>query len=236
MIKLENVFLKNTKDFYTIYDLSLTLDKSTLFIGDEVVGSTALMRILSKIEKEYTGTITFDDVDIKNIKDKDLPIIYIPKENYLFNNNVYKNLLFPLKIRKINKKIAENTINNTIIEYNLENFINYLFNKQINKLKNKNKLIKKNYAIIDKLKLIKIKNLTSAEKKIITLIRALTRDTKYILLEHLFDSLSEDTKNLAITIIEKLKNKTIIIACEETDKKISCYQDFNKFELEKNKD
>ena len=107
MIKLKNVSVKYVKDYYSLYNVNLEIDGNTLLIGGESSGNNFLLRILAKIDKNYEGEIFVDNVNLKQIKDKDLNLAYIPKTPYLFENkSVLENLIYPLKIRKINKKEA----------------------------------------------------------------------------------------------------------------------------------
>ena len=117
MIKFENVFIRYIRDFYSLYDFSCEINSHTLFIGDFFSGANSIMRTLAKIDKDYKGEIFIDSINIKKIKDKDLDLVYLPKNPILFKNkSIFKNLYFPLKIRKINKKTAKNLINSIFIE------------------------------------------------------------------------------------------------------------------------
>ena len=201
MIKFENVFIKYTNDFYSLYDFSCEINSHTLFVGDFFNGTSAIMRTLAKIDKNYNGEIFVDNTNLKNIKDIDLDIAYLPKIPVLFKNkSIEKNLAYPLKIRKINKKIIKNTINSLFFEYKLDNF-----NK-------------------------KIKKLNFSEQKIISLLRALIRKPRYILLENFFENLDKTHFDLAVKILSKLKETSTIIACEET-KDIEFFKDFTIVEL-----
>ena len=111
MIEFRNVNLKYIKTFYTIYNANFSINKNTLFVGDAIDGSYAYMRILAKIEKSYTGDIFVDGQNLKKIKQKNLPIAYIPHDCYFFENkSIFENLFYPLKIRKTNKIEAKRII------------------------------------------------------------------------------------------------------------------------------
>ena len=180
MIRLEHVYLKYIKEFYTLYDINLELKENTLIFGDIFDGTHSLFRLISKIDRDYEGDIFIDDKNLKDIKDKDLSLSYVTDFPYLFERkNIYKNLYYPLKIRKIDKITAKNMINDAINQYNLNNFPQ------------------------------KIKDMTLAQKKIIALIRAVIRGPKYILLEDFFSTLDKEYFDIAIDILSS-SNSTII--------------------------
>ena len=153
MIELQQVYIQYVNSFYSLYDCNLKIDCNTHLIENETYSAMAIMRVLSKIDKHYKGEIFIDDINLKNIKDKDLNIAYIPKNPVLLKNT-FKNLNYVLKIRKINKKDRINIINSTICKYNLQNL-----NKNIKKLnKNEQKIIALIRAIIRKPKYVLLEN------------------------------------------------------------------------------
>ena len=202
MIKFENVYLKYSDNFFCLYNINFTMKNNTLIIGDEYLGSSSILRLISKIDTCYTGHIFIEGLDLKNIKNKDLSVAYVPQLPELFlHKNLYKNLLFPLKIRKNNKNEAKNIVNCAISKYNLEKFSK------------------------------KIKYYSLSEKKIFSLIRASLRKPKYILLENFFDNLEEKYISLALQIIEDIKQVSTIIACEKKQDLKSFYSDFEIYNL-----
>lgn len=198
MIKFDKVSIQYVKEYFALYNFNCEIKNHTLFVGDDYVGSSAIMRLLAKIDKDYLGEIFFDETNIKTIKDKDLNIAYVPQIPYLFKHkSIEKNLAFPLNLRKNNKNDIKNTINSAFLNYNLKNF-----NKKITKL-----------------------NLS--EQKILTLIRASLWNPKYLLLENFFEDLDEKHFDLADKILKNIKQKSIIIATEKESKNLDVFKDFN---------
>lgn len=198
MIKFDKVSIQYVKEYFALYNFSCEIKNHTFFVGDDYVGSSAIMRLLSKIDKDYLGEIFIDETNIKTIKDKDLNIAYVPQIPYLFKHkSIEKNLAFPLNLRKNNKNDIKNTINSVFLNYNLKNF-----NKKITKL-----------------------NLS--EQKILTLIRASLWNPKYLLLENFFEDLDEKYFDLADKILKNIKQKSIIIATEKESKNLDVFKDFN---------
>lgn len=120
MIEFKNVTINYVKDFASLFDFNLKINENYLIIGDEIKTS-AMARTLAKIDKHYTGKILIDGENIKKIKDKNFNLAYVSKGNYLFNKDINFNLAYPLKIRHQNKKIIDETIQNTLIQYDLKN-------------------------------------------------------------------------------------------------------------------
>lgn len=209
MIEFNAVTIKYVPDITTLLNFNLKINGNTLIIGDEFLGTSSILRLLAKIDKNYEGDIFIEGVNLKDIKDRDLSIAYIPKEPYLFTHkSVDKNLSYPLKIRKIDKNtiinkvnLAINLLNELTLKYNLTNFPN------------------------------KIKKMNISGRKIITLLRASVRAPKYILIEDFFSDLDEKYFPLVNELIEKLKQTSTIIATSNKVEQI--YKDFNILDLTK---
>ena len=207
MIEFNAVTIKYVPDITTLLNFSAKIDCNTLIIGDEFLGTSSILRLIAKIDKNYTGEILIDNANLKEIKDKDLSVAFIPKEPYLFKSTIEKNLSYPLKIRKIDKatikekvEFAINLLNNLAQKYNLT-FTN------------------------------KIKKMNISEKKIVTLLRALVRAPKYVLLDDFFLNLDAKYFPLANELIEQLKQTSTIIATSNKVEQI--YKDFNILDLTK---
>ena len=220
MIEFKHVFVQYVNEFFSLYDFNCEINSHTLFVGDFFSGTNAIMRTVSKIDKDYKGDIFIDDINLKNIKDKDLNLSYLPETPVLFKNkNIFDNLYFPLKIRKINKNNAKNLIFSIFFELKNNNFEifnecldikNYDLNKE-NILKNEDH---RDYLIESILKL-KVKKLSLSEQKILSLIRAILRKPKFVLIENFFENLNEKHIQLAEFLLNKIKETSTIIACEK---------------------
>lgn len=139
MIELKQVCIKYVKEFYSLFNVNLQIEGNTLLVGDEASGNNFLLRLLAKIDTHYDGEIFVDGNNLKQIKDKDLNLAYIPKTPCLFERkSVIENLIYPLKIRKINKNEAILRAKTAIKPYFLKIFEN--FNKINDDLINKIKI------------------------------------------------------------------------------------------------
>ena len=202
MIEFQNVFIKYVNDFYSLYDCNLKIEKNTLLFEKNLCGASAFMRIIAKFDKPECGEVLIDNVNIKDISDKNLDVVYIPEKPVLFKHkSIEYNLSYPLKIRKINKKTIKNKINLIFSQYNLENF-----NK-------------------------KIKKLSLSEQKILSLLRVLIRTPKYILLENFFDNFDENYLDLATKILNEIKLNSIIIASQCNFENLEIFKNFEQVEI-----
>lgn len=189
MIEFNAVTIKYVPDITTLLNFSAKIDCNTLIIGDKFLGTSSILRLIAKIDKSYTGEILIDNINLKEIKDKDLSVAFIPKEPYLFKSTIEKNLSYVLKIRKVDKATIKEKVSFVI------NYLNSLTKKH-------------NIENFPK----KIKKMNLSEKKIVTLLRASVRAPKYILIEDFFSDLDEKYFPLVNELIEKLKQTSTIIA------------------------
>ena len=179
-------------------NINCELNGNTFFQGSIDDGTHSLFRVLAKLEKKYSGSVIIDDINLKDIRDKDMNLAYISQEPYLINRDIFFNLYYPLKIRKLVKSEAKKLVNETINKYIK------IFPERINKLNH-------------------------SEKKIITLLRAMIRKPKYVLIEDFFTDLDSRYSALANEIITEISQSSIIIACGENID--DCYQTFKKYSL-----
>ena len=209
MIEFKNVYKQYVKDFFSLYNFSCTIDTHSIFIGDFFDGTSTIMRLLSKIDRTYKGDIFINSVNLDNIKNKNLNMAYLPQTPVLFKNkSVFNNLYFPLKIRSISKIDAKTKIDNLFLDFKANNLHCAI------KLENKTK------------------DLSLSEQKIISLIRSVIREPKYVLLENFFEDLEKDYIDIALHLINKLKQHSIIVACEKDFTNINYFNTFNIIELE----
>ena len=207
MIEFNQVYIKYINDFYSLYNFSCEINSHTLFVGDFYSGTTAIMRTMCGIDKHYSGDIYIDEINIKYIKDKNLKIAYLPHIPVVFKNkNIFKNLYFPLKIRKINKTTAKSLIYGIFEELKKENLS--IFNNL-----NLEKFLK-----------LKTKKLNLTQQKIIALIRSILWQPKYILLEDFFKDFNAEYLDTANYLINKIKTTSTLVAAEENV--VEIFKDF----------
>ena len=190
MIRIKNLFLRYTREFYALYDINIDIasGESVAFVGEDESGKTSLLRILAKLEKLTKGEVYIKDIPIEKLNYKtDINAGYVPASPvFLEKKSVYENFKYILKDWELTDKEIENKINNTIIEYSLE-----------------------------KIKDTKLKDLTLEEKYVLSLIRLTLRDNlELLMIDNIFDKISEPTKEVEFSLIKQLNTKktTLIVA------------------------
>ena len=190
MIEVKNLFLKFTREYYALYDVNMNIEdgESVAFIGEDESGKTSLLRIFAKLEKMTKGEVYIKDIPLEKLDYRtDISAGYIPSTPvFLEKKTVYENFKYILKAWGMKEADVENKINEIIIEY-----------------------------AIEKIKDRKIKELSLEEKYVLSFIRLSMRDNLDLLMvDNIFDRLSEASMEVVIDMIKKLKTKktTLIIA------------------------
>ena len=103
MILVKNLSLKFTKEFYALYDVNLEIKtgEAVALLGEEHSGKTTLLRVLCKLEKDFTGEVYIKDIPLKKVDfSLDVNMGYIPAAPVFFEKKtVYQNLHALLKSR-----------------------------------------------------------------------------------------------------------------------------------------
>ena len=118
MISFSNVFVKYTKEFYALSNINFEADKGEVvaLIGPKDSGKTCMLRLLAGGEV-YIKNIPLEKVDYS----VDVSVGYIPyKASFLDKKSVYDNLKYILEVRKTDKSLLEEKINQAIIDFKLE--------------------------------------------------------------------------------------------------------------------
>ena len=102
-IRLDHV-TKRWGDFIGVQDFDLTIaDREFLvLLGPSGCGKTTTMRMIAGLEDVTSGTIAIDGRVVNDLDPKDRDIAMVFQSYGLYPNmNVYENIRFPLKVRKI---------------------------------------------------------------------------------------------------------------------------------------
>lgn len=195
MILVKNLCLKFTKEFFALYDINLEIKKgeSVALIGEEHSGKTTFLRVLGKLEKDFSGEVYIKGMPVKKIDfSVDVSMGYIPATPVFFENKtVYQNLHYILKTRKFNKSDSEDKINKMLIEFNLE-----------------------------KLRDEKVKNLTLFEKYVLSIARLTLRELELVLIDNIFEKLSSEEFEKISELVKKhflSKKLTTVVATTSGD-------------------
>ena len=111
-IQLRNLS-KSWGNFVAVKDFNLTIaDKEFLvLLGPSGCGKTTTMRMIAGLEDVSEGEIFIDGKLVNNLEPKDRDISMVFQSYALYPNmNVYDNIRFPLKVRKINKSTQDSKV------------------------------------------------------------------------------------------------------------------------------
>ena len=189
MVEIKNLFLKYTREYYALYDINLNIEdgEAVALVGEDESGKTSLLRILAKLEKPSKGQVYIREIPLEKLNFRtDLQAGYVPASPvFLEKKSVYENFKYILKNWGLTESEIENKINNIIIEF-----------------------------AIEKIKDTKVKELSLEEKYVLSLIRLSLRELDLLMVDNLFDKLSDATMDVVCDLIKKLKTKktTLIVA------------------------
>lgn len=190
MLSIKNLCLKYTREYFALKDINLdvSVGETVALVGEQNSGKTSLLRVIAKLEKYDSGEIYINKIPLKKIDFKtDISLGYVPYcPAFLENKTVYENFKYILAKKGVKPAEAEKMINNAIIEYSLE-----------------------------KIRDTKIKNIRKEDKYILSLIRLSFRPIDLLLVDNIFDEISDVYIDAILSMIKRLKgpDTTIIIAC-----------------------
>ena len=201
MIVFSNVFLKYTKEFYALNDVSVKAEKNQVIAlyGPVDSGKTCILRILAGLEKQTKGEVYLKDIPIEKVDYlNDVSMGYIPyKSNFFEKKTVYDNLKYVLKIRGISEAEQEAMINKALIDFRIEN-----------------------------LKDEKVYRLSLYQKYLLSVVRLSFRKLEVVLIDNIFEELQPEEKKKLLSLFKKqfVKNGSVVIYAtsdEEIAKSIS---------------
>ena len=102
-IKLRNLS-KRWGSFVGVENLNLTIadEEFLVLLGPSGCGKTTTMRMIAGLEEVSGGDIIIDDARVNDLDPKDRNVSMVFQSYALYPNmNVYENIRFPLKVRKI---------------------------------------------------------------------------------------------------------------------------------------
>ena len=197
MISFVNVFVKYTKEFFALANVSFRAESGEVvaLLGPKDSGKTCFLRLLAGLEKQDKGEIYVKDIPIEKIDyQSDISMGYIPyKANFFDKKSVYDNLKYVLEIRKTDKGVLEETINKAIIDFRLE-------------------------SIADE----KVYKLSLFQKYLVSIARLSFRKLDIVLIDNIFEELSaQENKELLKLFKKYFVNKNTLVLVATSDEKIA---------------
>lgn len=195
MLKVNNVFLSYTKEYYTLNDISLEVanNERVVIIGEKESGKSSLIRVIAGLEKPTKGEIFIKNIDISKVDfAHDVALGYLSCFGAFLNKkSVKENLMYVLKIRKMQKEMINNKVKTALLAYNL-----------------------------DDIKDFKVKDLNEFDKLRVAIARLSLRPIELFVVDDIFENFSEEESlklaKLIIDLLDANSNSAAIIAVSNT--------------------
>ena len=100
-------------------DISFDVNESDFItlIGPSGCGKSTIFKIITGLEKNYTGNVIIDGTDIEKYQGK---LAYMPQNDLLLDwRTLYKNAVLPMEIEKTDKKTMNERIKKLLPEFKL---------------------------------------------------------------------------------------------------------------------
>jgi len=110
MIKFDKVFKKYPGEMDALQDINLEISSGELVFvtGPSGAGKSTLLKLISAVEKPTNGSIIFDNTNLSELKNKDMPFLrrkfgmIFQDHKLLYDRNCFENVVLPLEINDIN--------------------------------------------------------------------------------------------------------------------------------------
>ena len=135
ILKIKNI----TKDYgikgfktRVLKDISLNVNKGDFIaiMGPSGAGKTTLLNIMSTLDKQTSGDVILDNIDISKVKNKELSKLRREKIGFIFqdynlldNMTLMNNIALPLALGKKKSKEIEGKVINIAKKFGLENHL-----------------------------------------------------------------------------------------------------------------
>ncbi|MFT5226031.1 MAG: multiple sugar transport system ATP-binding protein [Polaribacter sp.] len=117
---------KRWGDFVGVEDFNLTIkDREFLvLLGPSGCGKTTTMRMIAGLEDVTEGEISIDGKVVNDLEPKDRDVAMVFQSYALYPNmNVYENIRFPLKVRKIDPALHDEKVKRASAMVELDEFL-----------------------------------------------------------------------------------------------------------------
>lgn len=169
-IEVKNLSFKyDEKEIFKDISFKIEKGKKYLIKGSSGAGKSTLIKLLSMIYDDYTGSITVDGVDYKEIKEKSLndKVSFIYQDVFLFEDTIFNNIA-------LYKPYSEKEVLEAAKKAGLEPL-----------------LAKKEKGIYEMV-LENGKNLSGGERQRISIARAIIKDSELLFVDEATSSLDEE--------------------------------------------
>ena len=208
MLEIKGVTFSTNNHYNTLQNINLSLDdgeKALLFASSES-GVIELFRLILNLESAKQGEIYINKKNIQKANFKDLNVLYIPKEPVFFENkSIEYNLLYFIKLRVKNKAERIKILENALISLGFDGIRN-----------------------------LNVKNLNKFERLKLAICRASFRKIDLVLVENVFESISDKEIEEALNLLNELieKNNSAVFIWIENKELQKHFKAYKKYTLE----
>ena len=124
-IKLKNL-TKRWGDFVAVdsFDLDIADEEFLVLLGPSGCGKTTTMRMIAGLEDITSGDVEIDGHIVNDLEPKDRDIAMVFQSYGLYPNmNVYENIRFPLKVRKVDRASHDARVRRAAAMVELDEFL-----------------------------------------------------------------------------------------------------------------
>ncbi len=186
---LQNITQKYLYGYTGVKNLTqeLKINQLTAVFGQEESGKTSLLKCIAGLVPLVEGDILYNNKSIINVSVKEKDISFLYQENSFFNTKSVKyNLIYPLKIRKIEEAKIEVQLSKIVKKFTLDDIIN-----------------------------TKVKYLSDIELLKVGFARLFMRESAIVLIDNPFSTLQkEDRKNIFdkyLPFIKELSERSVVV-------------------------
>jgi len=114
------------RDVAAVEDLDLTIEHGhfVCVLGPSGSGKSTILKLIAGIEEVTSGRILFDREDVTNVLPEKRDIAMVFQSYALYPTmNVFDNIAFPLRLRKVDKREIQRRVNETAALLNIEGLL-----------------------------------------------------------------------------------------------------------------
>lgn len=196
MLEIKNLTKGYNQDLLVLDNINYTFQNTGLYyiVGKSGSGKSTLLFALGGLDFNYDGEVIFNGKKIKKFSDEE-------KENYLFST-----CSFSFQDYKVDEKKKVHSLLYSALDISSLN--DDQKEERINKFLKMVGLLEKKYSCF--------LDLSGGEKKRISLVRALIRDTPILLIDEPISALNDKLRKIITEIIiEESKNRLVIVITHE---------------------
>jgi len=124
-IELKNL-TKRWGSFVGVDNFNLTIaeEEFLVLLGPSGCGKTTTMRLIAGLEEVTEGEVIIDGKNVNGLEPKDRDVAMVFQSYALYPNmTVYENIRFPLKVRKVDRKLHDERVKRAAAMVELDDFL-----------------------------------------------------------------------------------------------------------------